>query len=307
MAWPRLGCLLLVTLNFSSISAQEPLLWKFNVGDQHHYRLTQKMDMEMSLGASNRTVGTDFLQIVDLTWKIEQVGDQGRAKIVQRVDRLQMHLQAPGEQEMHFDTDSEDSPAGFAAILVPLVKALTSEAITFSLSPRGEIEDLEMPESLTKSMEAMPGAAMMGNRFSNNGFQQMIQQSSLVLPTSENLKPGHEWTRKLEQSSEQIGVTQIETTYHYEGPREADGNQLEVFRVNTQLGFDEGPEGVAIRVSDHESTGEILFNRTKGHLESSSLEQELTLVLKSGDNTTTQKMIQNTTFEQVEKPTETDR
>ncbi|MGI9430233.1 MAG: DUF6263 family protein [Bythopirellula sp.] len=309
MASPRFTCLLLVTLSWSHVSAQEvPLLWKFDVGGEYQYRLTQQMDMEMSLGAANRNVNTEFRQVIDLTWKIEQIDDQGRAKIAQSVARMQMDLRAPGDQEMHFDTDAKESPTGFAAMLVPLVKALTSETINLTITPRGKIENVEVPESLTKTMQAIPGATMMGDLFSQTGFQNMIQQSSPVLPQSAELKPGHEWTRKSELHHEQIGVVQAETTYHYVGNREAEGEKelLEVFTVQMKFAFDDGNESSQIKVVDHQSDGELLFNRSAGQLHSSNLQQNLTLKLDSGEDTTMQKMIHNTILTRINESTETD-
>ena len=97
------------------------------------------MDMDLSLGAAKRNVETEFRQVVDLHWKIEQIDDEGRAKISQTVRRLQMDLRAPGDQEMHFDSDAQESPTGFAAMLIPSAKVLTSEPVAFTISPRGEI------------------------------------------------------------------------------------------------------------------------------------------------------------------------
>lgn len=298
-------CCLLVHSSWHSVIADEsPLLWQFNVGDEHRYRMTQKMNMEMSLGAANRRVATNIEQIVDLTWKIERIDDQGLAKILQTVDRLQMDVQAPGHQEMRYDTDSDKSPAGFAAILVPLLKAMTNEPIVMSISSRGEILSVNIPESIAKAMQAIPGAAMMGELFSDEGFRNMIQQNSLVLPMRADLKPGHEWTRQAVMNNAQLGTIETATNYRYLGPRNVEGEPFEAFDVNMTISLGEGPGGAKFEVTKHESHGEIFFNRAAGRLESSKLQQEFELNVAAGDQITTQKMIQNTIFRRIDKQTE---
>jgi len=297
----------LVLFNAQVAQAEEaPLVWKFRVGDQHHYRLTQNMDMEMSLGSdsqsgNSRKVETRVQQIIDMTWTVEQIDDQGLAKIVQRVDRLQMDMQAPGQQELHFDTASDKSPSGFAAMLVPLFKALTAEPISMSISSRGEIDIVEIPEPLKKALEAIPGAAMMSEMSSEEGFLNMIVQSSLVLPRPADLKPEYEWTRRAEMKNAQLGTIETETTYRYLGSREVEGKPFEAFGVNMTIDFGEAPDGVALDVLSHESDGEILFSREAGRLVLSKMHQEFELKFSTRDQVTTQKMVQNTRFEQLEK------
>ncbi len=300
----------LVLFSAQVAQAEEaPLVWEFRVGDQHHYRLTQDMDMEMSLSSDSqsgdpRKVETRVQQTIDMTWTVEQVDDGGGAEIVQSVDRLQMNMQAPGQRELHYDTASDKSPSGFAAMLVPLFKALTTEPISMSISSRGEIDIVEIPEPLEKALQAIPGAAMMSEIFSEEGFQSMIGHNSLVLPRSADLKPGYEWTRRAEMKNAQLGTITTKTSYRYLGSREVEEKHFEAFGINMTIDFGKPPSGVALDVLSHESDGEILFSREEGRLVSSKMHQEFELKFSSGDEVTTQKMVQKTSFEQIENLTE---
>ncbi len=294
------SCLLVVLLWNPVQAVEAPLVWKFQVGDEYHYRMTQNMDMKMTLGVTDRKIETSVQQVLDMTWKIEAVDDQGLATLVQSVDRVQMDMQAPGQQKMHYDTDSDEAPSGFAAMLVPMFKAMTAEPFKMTITPRGEIKEFEMPEALAKAMATVPGAAAMGEMFSDEGFKKMIQQSSLILPEPKDLEPGHEWTTKIQIKNAQLGVIETETTYSYLGSREVEGKPFEVFSIVLKMSFGEAPGGVQMEVTSHESSGEILFNREAGRLESSKMQQDIEMSITTG-NHATQKMVQTMTFERVEE------
>ena len=295
-------CSMLIVSSWRPMLAEEaPLLWKFSVGDEHHYRMIQNMEMEMTLGAGERKIETVLQQTLDMTWKIEQVNEQGLATLIQTVERVRMDMQAPGQPAMHYDTDSDDPPAGFAAMLVPLFKAMTTEPFRITITPRGEIKTLEVPEALSKAMQSTPGAAMMGDMFSDAGFRKMIQQSSLILPEPKDLEPGYEWTTEAEMKNGQFGQLNAETTYTYLGPREVAEKPLEVFKFALKLEFGEGPGGVQMDVVDQESNGEILFSREAGRLASSKLQQEMEIKISAAGQDMKQKMVQTMVFERIEK------
>ncbi len=297
-------CLLIFACGRPLLAAEAPLVWKFNVGDEHHYQLTQNMNMKIVLGAADRQIETKTQQVLDLTWKIEHVDEQGVAKMVQTVDRVQMDLQAPGQQEVHYDTDSDEPPSAFAAMLDPLFKVLLQEPLPVTISPRGEIQNMEIPETLSKAISGIPSAEMMGEMFRGEGFKKMVQNTSLVLPEASDLTPGHEWTRKGKLKNPQFGEIATKMTYRYLGPREVKGEPLEAFHVEIKMDFSEAPDGVRLEVESHESSGEILFSRESGYLHSSTLQQEMLMNLATAGQGSTQNLVLNMTLERIAKNTE---
>ena len=252
------SCFLLIIVSCHPSQAEEgQLLWKFQPGDQHHYRMTQTMDMEMIVDATGRKIESSFDQILDMTWEIAKVDEQGLATVLQKVDRVRMDMQAPGQAEMKFDTHAEEAPTGFAAMLSPLYKALTKDPLDVSYTPRGEIKDLKVPEVLTKALQGLPGAAMMREMFSEEGFKQMMQQSSMILPESADLEPGYEWTRITKLKNAQFGEIEVKTTYNYQGTREVQGKSFEAFGVSVGMNFGDSPDQVQLRIVNQESKGEI--------------------------------------------------
>lgn len=284
-------------------AADAPLAWKFVAGDEHHYRLTQKMNTEITLPAGDRKVVTSVEQIIDMTWKVEAVGPNGDAQIVQQVDRLRMNMQAPGQPELDYDTDSDEPPTGFAAMLAPLYQTMLEEPLRMTMSPRGEFDKLDLPESFATAMKNVPGAAMMGELSSDEGFLDMLQKSSLVLPAPEDLSPGHQWTTKSAMQNPQLGSVTAESTYRYEGTREIEGTDYGVFNVQMKLDFGEDVGGTKLEITNQNCTGEILFDRQAGRLESSKLEQDIDMNVGENDQITRQKLRQQIDFQRIGKPT----
>ena len=298
----RSACLVAVAITATAIAEDSPLVWKFKPGDEHHYRMTQDMQMEMALGLGERKVSTGVQQLMDMTWKVDQLDDQGRAKVVQKVDRIRMDMQAPGQPEMKYDTDSDEAPAGFGAMLHPLFKAMTENPFTMNMSPRGELSDMELPEAFSNALKNVPGAAMMGEMFTDEGFLSMMQKSSLVLPTPEDLTVGHEWSTTSEMKNPQIGTITSTITYRYLGPREVKGKEFEVFSIALEMDYGDGMAGVTIEVENQDSHGEVLFDREAGRLHSSKLQQDLDMAIGAGGQTMKQKLLQKVFFELVEEP-----
>ncbi|MCG8449032.1 MAG: hypothetical protein MI725_05570, partial [Pirellulales bacterium] len=73
-----------------------------------------------------------------------------------------------------------------------------------------------------------------------------------------------------------------------------EGQVLEVFAPKLEIDFGEGiiPEGNRLKVDNQQTTGEVLFNRSAGWLESSALEQKMTLLIHVGEQEIKQTMDQ---------------
>lgn len=293
------SCLLVLCSWQVTLAEESPLLWKFKVDDEHHYRMTQNMEMTMSMAAGNQ-IETKTKQIMHLVWKVESVDESGNALITQRVLRAQMDMQAPGQQEMHLDTDSEEAPTGFGVMLAPLYKAMTAEPFKITMTPRGEIKDAEIPESITKALENLPGAAMMGEMFSEEGFKNMTQTSSLVLPAPEDLKVGHKWSSSASIQNPTIGNMTTKSTYEYLGPKKVQQKTFEAFGFGVQMEFGEGGNMAALEISEQDSKGQILFSREEGRLESTELQQNADMSITAAGQKMTQKLKQTMTFERIE-------
>lgn len=275
-AFIRHAVLLIVALAVAAAThptvAADALVWKFEPGLVNRYQMNQKMNMAMDMGKGGEAKSS-VDQVIDMSWTVEKVNDDGSAVLKQRIDRMRMKMGLPGGQPpAEIDSASKEPPAGQAAMLSPLLKAMTSDAFTVQMKPSGEVTEVDVPKAMLDALASMPGAAMMGEMATADGFKNLVKQASFAIP--ENLEVGTEWTTKMEMKNPMTGPIVVETTYKYEGPREVDGKQYEVFKPHIELNYGEGG-ATKIEMAEQTSEGEILFDRQAGRLESSAIKQKM--------------------------------
>lgn len=278
-----------------------PLEWKFAAGDEHHYEMTQKMDMSMNMGQAGK-MDTSIETFIDTTWNVEGMNKEGNAVVKQSINRMKMDIMGPGGQNISVDTAAKEKPEGFGAQLAPLVEALTSQPFTVTMTPQGKILQVDVPEELLKKMQAAPGAAMMGDLASKKGFEQLIRQGSLYFPEGE-IKEGQNWSNKVETKNPMFGSQTIETTYTYAGPKEMEGKEYEVFKPSLKLDFGDGQgaRGTQVAIDKQDSSGEILFDREAGHLAQSKINQNMELTITAGGQNINQVIKQTIDLKRIEK------
>ncbi|QDV79463.1 hypothetical protein K2D_30780 [Planctomycetes bacterium K2D] len=261
----------------SSARGAEPLVWKWQKGDAARYLMTQSMGMTIQAGAGGQAE-TSMQQDMLMDWAVEDVSEDGAAVVEQRVERIVMQNKAGAGQEFKYDSDSEDPPAGMAALVAPAFDAMVAHPFQMTMLPTGEITEVTLSDELSKALDNLPGGAV-----SSDMIKQMSQQASLKFPT-EPLAVGDKWTTTAEVTSPAIGKMKVHTTYTYDGVREVDGKTYEAFTpaIEMELGENKGP--MAIDFDTKESTGEILFDREKGRVFRSRVLQTVDIRVKMGEN-----------------------
>jgi hypothetical protein len=279
----------LAILHIVPARAADPVTWKFKVGEGNHYRMTQKMtiDIQMDEGASETQ---DITNVIDMSWIADEVNDDGSARLTQTIDRMQMTIEPKGRDKVEFDSKATDEPQGFAAMVAPLFRELSRAMFKLTMSPRGKVSDVEVPESLVAALAASPGAAVMGDLATAKGLEDTMSRMSFEMP--ETLETGTTWTSTTETNNPALGKQTITITYKYVGPREKDGAKLEVFEPRLEIAF---AGGVAIAtIEEQKSSGEVLFNRSAGRLESTRLDHTMKLKLVVAGQTLNQTLTQST-------------
>jgi hypothetical protein len=306
-AFLRVLLLALIAQLPTAARCEQPLRWKFVKGATNDYQLRQNMIMKM-ITPDGKEEPTVMNQTIDMQWVVDEVRPDGSALVSQHVRRMQMTMTGQGGVNSTFDTDSKTPPQGFAAMVAPLLQAMTKGAFQTTMTARGEITDVKVPEEIMTAIKSSPGAAMMGDMASPEGFKKMLSQASLVLP--ETLAKGQEWTTEMEVKNPAFGVQRVKTTYRYEGSEEKDGQVLEVFTPTMSMSFDnKAAAGLAsVEVTGQQSTGKVVFNRTLGRMESTDIKQGLDMVVSVAGQKITQKLDQTMEYgiapkKSAEKPT----
>jgi uncharacterized protein DUF6263 len=257
--------------------AQEPLRWKLETGQKLNYNMVQDMTIGVAggpLGEQNMTIH----QVMNMIWNVVDAKEGGDALIRQKFDRVQTKMTMPPLGVIEYDSASDQAPVGLAAMLAPIYKALTEAEFELTMTPRGEIKDVKIPEKLIEALKTSPNAAALGDLATPDGFKKMMSQSALVLPENAP-QAGEQSATKVELSAPGGGKQIVETTYRYDGTKDVDGVNCAVFQPTLKMAY-EGENQPKIK--EQESSGEILFNVEAGRLHSSKLDQKMTMEQGAG-------------------------
>jgi hypothetical protein len=273
--------------------ADEPLRWKFEVGEKLDYNMTQEMNMSAEGGPVGQMT-TTMRQEMDMVWDVIGIDEQtGEADIKQKFERVKMKLSTPlGGVE--YDSKSDAAPTGLAAMIAPMYKAITNGEIEIIMTARGEIKDVKIPDDVNAALKSAPGAAALGDMASAEGFKKMIRQGAFVLPEAAPKKED-KWSTKLEMNNPKIGKQTVETTYTFDGMKDIDGTKYAVFKPQLTMEFEkkEGTtQALAMKIADQSSEGEVLFNVDKGRLSTTKLNQKVSIDATINGQTMKQKIEQ---------------
>jgi hypothetical protein len=289
-----IACVALGSIVATSVQAEEPLRWKFKVGETLDYNMVQEMQMAASGPAVPQEMKTSMHQEMNMTWDVQGVDDKsGEAVIRQKFDRVKMKMSTP-VGGFEYDSKSEEAPTGLGAMIAPMYKAMTEGEFEITMTSRGEVKDVKIPEQVITALKNAPNAAAMGDVASADGFKKMISQGALVLPEKPP-KKGETWSSKVEMKNAAFGKTIVETTYRYEGTKEIKGTMFAVIKpqlkmeVETQAAPKEGQpqqpaaqQNAQMKIKEQTSDGEVLFNIPAGRLHSTSLKQNVTIEANAG-------------------------
>ncbi len=274
----------------SSAKAEDPLRWKFKVGEKLDYNMVQEMQMSASGAALPQEMKTSMRQEMNMTWDVQGVDEKsGEAVIKQKFDRVKMKMTTP-VGGFEYDSKSEEAPAGLGAMIAPMYKAMTEGEFEITMTSRGEVKDVKIPEQVITALKNSPNAAAMGDIASADGFKKMISQGALVLP-EKSPKKGETWSTKVEMKNPAVGKQTVETTYRYDGTKDIKGTMFAVIKPQLKMEFeDQAPaakagqpqqpaaqQNMQMKIKEQTSDGEVLFNMAAGRLQSTTLNQKVTI------------------------------
>lgn len=255
--------------------AADAIAWKFSPGLVNRFQMNQETKVTKTGAGGDMSV--DTLLIIDLSWAVKEVNADGSAVLEQKIDRMRMTVTTSDGLKSEIDTASKEPAQGQAAMAAPLLKAITGNVFVITMTPRGEVTNVVVPDGVTEALKNQPGAPQMGELASAEGFKKLVGQASFVLP--EALTVGKEWTSTTESKLPLVGTQKAVTTYKYEGPIDQEGTKLEKFTAKVDISFSGGE--VTVEVPSQESNGEILFNAEAGRLEQSKITQVTNLKISN--------------------------
>jgi hypothetical protein len=254
--------------------AQSPLRWKFQAGETLRYEFQQLSEFKVKVNNQETTNATDLT--IELSWKVKRVADDGVAEITQTVDRARVKIQA-GPQKIAYDSKdgkTDDNPS--AQALSQVYAAAVGQEYSLKISPRGEVLDAKVPDSVTNALRGSPfqASADGGGVLSAVGLKNMFAQVFPVLPP-EVAGKGKTWDSTLVLPTAPL-VTTLKTTYTLAGLDETSAK----IDSAIEAAIKSGPEiPFTINLRKQTGTGTFLFDRDPGRLTEAKIHQSMELLL----------------------------
>ncbi len=283
-ARPGLAALaILIGLGAGMAQAKTTLRWKFKPGDVLHYQTVQSTVTSIQ-DLNAKPVQQTLALTIDLTWTVKSVDDQGKASVAETIDRMRTTATMPYVGKL--SDDSKDADA--AGPIGSLFKFLVGSEFTFTVTPRGEIDDVKLPEKLLAALKAPdePAAApgqpaepggmkmmLMQLGITEDGMKNMLNQMTLVVP-QEALEVGGKWDRKLPTPAGPDGASRmIDQMFTYRGAEA--GNKAEGVDLTTKFEPLKPDPNVPVTVKSEEASGRYSFDNAAGRITSSTLTQKI--------------------------------
>lgn len=270
-------------------AATAPLRWKLKLGEKLKYRIVDELTLTTRGGPlGDRSFPTR--QEMGVTWSVVGVKDDGETVIEQKIDHVQARMTGPDGKPVEFDSAGEDSTSSRAAMVAPFYQALTKGDFEFTMTARGEIKDVKVPDEVLEGLKNSPGASLLGDIATAEGLARMVAKWALVLP--ENAPQlGQEWSSRVKLNSPSGDEQLVESSYRFDGIKEIDGRTYAMFRPGLKMTFSE-TEGARTKVKEQTSGGEMLFDVEAGRLQSAVLKRDVTMDVTAADTMVEQKVKQ---------------
>jgi hypothetical protein len=166
--------------------------WKLAEGDQFEIRMVQNTSTETVVDV--RTVAQSSDMTLTLDWQVESVDEDGTARIRQTISAIQARVVLPesdGPVTVEYDSANERH-SGRAKQLADSFSRLIGQPVFVTMTSRGEITDVEIPEETMESLRQMPGSMEGRQAFSLESIREMFQASGTSFPEAA-IGPGQSW------------------------------------------------------------------------------------------------------------------
>uniref|UniRef100_A0A7C4LNB9 DUF3108 domain-containing protein n=1 Tax=Schlesneria paludicola TaxID=360056 RepID=A0A7C4LNB9_9PLAN len=266
---------LLVALGTGAAAhAEATLRYKFKAGDETRYVLTQSLTTEVTLPQQEKPVTTGMTQSMYFKNVVDEVTSTGSARLRQTYTRIKLSVRssAAGAQSFDYDSAAEEQPTGpIAESILKSIKPLLNAEIQQTISPRGEISDVIVPQSLLDAFKSNPALAAMGNTFSAEGFKNLSAQSAVSFP-DKPLAVGDAWDQAIDLKLP-FGKLTTTKTMRYGGK---DEHGLEKLGISTTMTMEPAANPqVSMKLTKGQGAGAILFDPLRGRVHSSTLKQTM--------------------------------
>jgi hypothetical protein len=288
-----------LVLTSTTAQAQVTLRYKFRQGDKLNYEADQKMTMKMNVMGND--INMNMNMKMKLTQEVTGVTADGKGQITQKINFISFDMDGPGVN-LKYDSEKNKNPEGPAAAqIAPFFNALANAEFKMTMSPKGEVSDMKIPDAVTAAMKKLagPGGAGLGDMFSKEGLTRMFGQN-IVLPDGP-VNKGGTWKQSIDMKLP-IGKMDMTYNYKYEGPMQQAGKELQQISVVAEAKLTADPNApvpVTITIKKQDTKGTILFDNNVGQTMSIAMNQKMEMEVGVGGMNIMQTIDQTTNLKQV--------
>lgn len=268
----------------SSASGQDTTLrYRWSPGDEVRYRIGQQFSTTMSglPAIGDVVVDLTMAQVVRMT--VQDVAADGTATIRQTFESVRLEQNSPFGKTVFDSASAEKSADPGSVSLGMLLSTMVGESVTVAIGSDGAVGKVEgMSALVDKMLTALPSGStsFVGDQLkaflSDDAIRSMVGQGFAMFPLRP-LRTGESWTSQSDVTNPLFGRASVTRTLTLDRVETLSGVSLAhiVVRFATkQTGAPTAIFGVNANVGDSESTGEIVFDTTKGRLHHSSMKGE---------------------------------
>ena len=260
------------------VAADDSLLrWKFAEGQKLRLQITQSLSSETTV--SNKPVKMNVDLMLEMGWLVDALDADGNANITQTFRRVTTKLVVPMGGTIEFDSAAAKKPVGEAKEIAALVMPLIGNKLTTTITPRGEVRDIQLTEETEKALATAVGGKSQP-LFSKEQLGQLLRQSAVLLP-EKPVGVGDKWEQPTELDSP-LGKLRQVTQYVYAADETLGERRVVKLAVSGQLELT-GAKGLTIK--DQQLAGTCLFDNAAGRILESSLTQKIQTQSKLRDTT----------------------
>lgn len=269
---------LFVLSSGATAQAQTTLSWKLKGNDKLKY--TTDTDMKQTMSVMGMEIKTSMRQGMEMSWTVSGL-QNGKADMVQKIERFQQKMEMPGGQGFEFDSKSGKKPEGqIGQIMGPILEAMVGAEFSLKMDPQGETSDYKISDKLLQSIKGNPLLAQMGGMFTEEGLKSMMQQSSVSFP-KEAISKGKSWNKIMEVKMP-FGVMKLDTTYTYQGAETRDNKNLEKIATKSTVTITPAANAdIKLNIKSSDVNGTIYFDNVAGRISELSQTQKMAMEIEA--------------------------
>jgi hypothetical protein len=291
------GCLAAVP---PTVCSQHLPRWRFEEGQQYRIVTTQHVAMEAR--AEAKSFRMTHRIAIQLAWKVAGVDEKGIADIDESIERLEVRWQAPGMDELVYDSGADEPPAPAAKPLADVLQPLLAVRARHRLTARGEtVETRLLGGETAESPPRSKGTQQFSQFLTAAGLRELSGAAFLALP-AEPVRLQGSWS-VARPAQIPAGKFDRQITYRLAGEEVRDGVGLTRIDLSWTLKpavekptplLGDAPTGPGLRITKQDNEGVILFAAKAGYPVEIRLRQDLQFDAGLGEGATPPRVVSET-------------